>query len=473
MTKIEFKVISNLVILKVLCNEMVWIMRSFFFIQVKKIFVITVLALIQNFSVFSTHNCSRYFPFLERPEDYVLRKRSHLTFSLFTSRASTAFKRGGGNAGIPELWGFYDLKDVIASLEKVQGADFVNPIATERGIDNDWIDKSIRFEVDGKLKGRGILLNYEQDLKWNGFQVGAFIPFMHLDSCERFNFLAKESSNELQNLRDGELSQLDRIRRLVHKELGFNGEDWNKTGFGDLDLHLRWNHNWDHKVRLKNIDLNLQVGLLAPTGVNSDNAYSSAVSFMGNGCWALYFDIVTELVLKQDWIFGFMLGVSHQFSHTRKLRIPVYKEPAIFSALFADVKNDSGKFFKASPYFTLQNLTDGVNFHVRYTYLRHSQDNWYDKRLDKSVASYLNQEAGNNIGGQVLTEEDIYNNICAKKSLSLWRMHYITLQFAYDSRQANNHWVLDPTVYAAFDYQFSGNGSCKTHQLTVGVELHF
>ena len=427
----------------------------------------------QSFFVFATHNTSRYFPFLERPEDYVLRNRSHITPSLFITRASTAFKRGGGNAGIPELWGFYDLNNVIGSLQEVQGAAFVNPIITERGPGDSWINKSIRFKVGGKIKGRGILLNYEQDLKWNGFQIGAFIPFMHINTCERYSFLANESDPQLQSLRAGELAQLDRIRRSVHKQLGLQGEDYTKTGFGDLDLHLRWNHNWDHKLRVKNIDLNLQIGTVAPVGVDSDPSFASSVSFMGDGHWALYFDIVTELELKQDWKFGLMLGIAHQFENTRKLRIPVYKEPAIFSALFTDVKIDPGTTYKVSPYFTLDNLTDGVNFQVRYTYLRHDEDKWYDKRNSPAIKSYLNQTAGDTISGETLTTESILNNVAAKKTISLWREHYITLQFAYDSKAANNHWVLDPAIYAAFDYQFGGNGSCKTHQLAVGVELHF
>jgi hypothetical protein len=451
-------------------------MNIFGFLRFIKISVAGVALFFATISVFATHNTSRYFPFLERPEEYVIRKRSHISPSLFYSKASTAFKRGGGNTGIPELWGKYDLKDVIGGLEKVKRGTlgtFVNPIETERGPGDSWVNKSIKYQVDGKLKALGIILNYEQDFKWNGFQAGASIPLMHLNASERFSFLGAASDWELQSLRGGELLQLDRIRRAVHKELGLQGGDWTKSGFGDLDLHLRWNYNWDHKLRMKSIDLNLQTGVVIPTGVTSDISYSPSVSFMGNGHWTWYFDIVPKFELKQDWKLGFMFGYAHQFNNSRKLKVPVYKEPAIFSALIADVKIDPGDTFKVSPYFTLGNLTDGVDFHVRYTYLRHNMDSWYDKRKDPAIKSYLNQEAGTEISGVELTAEDISKNIAEKENLSLWRMHYITLQFTYDTKEANNNWVLDPIIYATFDYQFSGNGSCKTHQLTIGAELHF
>ncbi len=425
------------------------------------------------FSIFCTHNTSRYFPFLERPADYIIKKKSHITPAFFITRASTAFKRGGGNTGIPELWGKYDLRDVIESLSKVKGVSFVNPIVTERGPGDAWIDKSIKFKVDGKVKGRGFLVNYEQNLGWNNFFIGAFVPVMHVNASDRFSFLLEDSDFELRYLRDGELAQLDRIRSQAHNELGLHGGDWTKTGVGDLDVHFSWNNDWDHKLMMRSIDLCLRLGLVVPTSTKSDIDYPSSVSFMGNGHWSVYFDILPEFELRQDWTFGLMLGVAYQFTNSRRLRISVYKEPAIFSALVADVEIDPGMTFKISPYIIAQNLTDGINFELRYTYLRHNKDRWKDKRVDPDIKSYLNQEAGEPFWGTNLAQEDILQNIAQKKDLSLWRAHYFTFQVTYDSKEAGNDWVLQPIIYAAFDYNMNGNAFCKTHQFSLGVELHF
>jgi hypothetical protein len=426
--------------------------------------------------VLPSHNASRYFPFLERPEEYVRFGRSHISPSVFFAKASTAFKRGGGNTGIPELWGNYDLLDVINSLKAVtegSGAIFTNPIEKERGQNDEWKDKSIKYKVDGKVKARGIILHYRQELGFKGLSVGASVPIMHVNTNDRFTFVQGDSAYQLQNLRSGEILQLDRIRRTVHADLGLKGGDWEQTGFGDLDVNMQWNNNWDHPWMLRSIDFNVMTGIVIPTGSNSDTRYPSSVSFMGNGHWTWYFDNVTEFELKQDWVLGCMLGCMYQFDNTRKLRIPVYQEPAIFSALVAVVKIERGITFKISPYLFAKNLTDGVNFQLRYTYLRHNNDIWKDKRTNPTVRSYLQLQSGDVIGSDTLTQEDINNNIIEKKNRTRWRSHYITLQFSYDSKEAACDWILDPTIYLTYDYLMNGNGVCKTHQLTVGVELHF
>lgn len=441
----------------------------------KKLYLITFLLLtfLGNSIVFCTHNTSRYFPFLERPADYVLHNKSHVAPAFFITRASTADKRGGGEAGIPELWGKYDLNDVIDSLEKVCGDDFVNPIITERGEGDSWIDKSIRFKVEGKIKSRGFLVNYEQLLGWHNLSAGLFLPVMHVNTSDRFTFLPEDSDSALRNLRDGEFFQLDRILRQTNNSLGLRGGDWTKTGVGDLDLHASWKNSWDYKLLMKNIYLSLRAGTTIPTGTLSDINYASSVSFMGNGHWSLYFDVASEFVLKQDWTFGVILGFVHQFKNSRRLRIPVYEEPAIFSALKADVEIDPGMTFKFSPYIIAQNLTDGINFEARYTYLRHNKDTWKDKRCNPQVRSYLNQQVGAQFGDKTLTQEDICCNIAQKKDLSLWRAHYFTFMVTYDSKDAGNDWMLSPIIYASLDYNMNGNAFCKTYQFTLGVQLHF
>jgi hypothetical protein len=423
-------------------------------------------------SIFSTHNTSRYFPFLERPEDYIIKERSHITPAFFVTRASSAHRGRGKECGIPELWGKYDLRDVITSLKKVKGDSFLNPIEVERGSEESWIDKSIRYKVSGKVKSRGLQVNYEQLLKWN-FSFGAFIPLMYVYTHDKFTFYQEKSDGVIAQLRPGELAQLDRIRRSVNEALGLHGGDWTRTGFGDLDLHARYNYHWNYELVMRRIDLAVQFGTTVPTGRRYDINYPSSVPFMGDGHWSLYLDLVSEFELKQDWKFGLMLGGAYQFNETKKIRIPVYQEPATFSALKADVKVEPGMTFKISPYIYADNLTDGFNAHLRYTYLRHNRDKWVDTRHDPSVKSYLNQPVGAEFYGKPLTEEEISENKKRKKNLSLWDAHYLTFQLAYDTKEGGNKWILDPIIYAIADYNLNGNGFSKTLQVTFGIELHF
>jgi hypothetical protein len=412
----------------------------------------------------ATHSGNRYFPFLERPESYVIKERSHIAPSFFFTTASTAFRRGGGTGGIPGLWGRYDLNDVIASLQTVNpnGINPVpDPIKEVTGA-SDLAGKSMVFKVDGKVKSCGLLLNYEQDLGFYGFSLGTSIPVMHVSTTSRFFFNRKDSDAFFQAtpsaLQDQEDLLIDKIRRVTHQEIGLQGNEWEAGGFGDLDAHVRWSYSVDHRLMMRSIDFNIQLGVVAPTSRLSNIYYPSSVSFMNNGHWGIYTDCVTEFELKQDIKVGLMIGGLYQLNNTRSLRIPVGQEPAIFSSLIGRIEIDPASTFKFSPWLQFDNLTDGLHVQGRYTYLRHNQDTWHDKRQDKTIQSYLQKDAA------------IIND---KRDATKWRMHYMTLQIMYDAKDGLQNWFMDPVFYVAYDSPIGGNGMSKTHQATFGVELHF
>jgi len=433
--------------------------------QIKKVIFYVIFLACSLSTMRASHNTSRYFPFLEKTSNYVIGRRSHINPEYFYTTASTSIRRGGGTGGIPELWGRYDLKDVINSLKVVRAAQgiTVDPVKEVTGSD-EFDGKSAIFHVSGKVKSQGLILDYEQDLHWGGFSVGFWLPLMDVGTSNRFSFRRDLSDPYFSNptlparAQAQQILVLDQIRRLTHQEICFKGNEWRKGGFGDLDMHLRWSYYKDHVMLMRSIDVNILGGVVAPTGVLSNINYPSSVSFMGNGHWTLYLDLVPEFELKQDWKLGLILGFMHQFKHTRTLRIPVTKEPAIFSALVGRVEIDPGSTFKASPYFTLENLTDGLHFQVRYTYLRHRKDTWIDKRPDTSVQSYLQKDC---------------TIIAMKRNLSQFRSHYVTLQLTYDAKEAMKKWFMNPYLYVAYDMPIGGDAIAQTHQLSIGAELHF
>jgi len=412
------------------------------------------------FSLCASHNTSKYFPFIERSDQYVTDKRSYFSPNVFYTTASTAFNRGGGNTGIPELWGNYDLRDVIDSLQVVQGAAFVNPIETITGTQA-LVGKSLRFKVSSKVRSNGFVLHYEQKI-WKNFFAGGWIPVMFVSATGRYLFDRVSSGLPFGNLNPNQLfeqeQQIDEIRRLTHDLAGFIKNKWSRSGVGDLDLYLKWNDHLDYRLLMKSIDINIQGGFTAPTGILSDRNNPLSVSVMGNGHWSAYLDLASEFELKQDLKVGFMFSYMHQFKHSRTLRLATGNEPTIFSALTAPVSMQPGDTFKISPYLTLENLSDGLHFQGRYTYLRHNEDTWCDKRADQSVQSYLSKD------------KDL---IAQKENISRWRAHYFTFQVSYDSKAALKHYWLDPLFYLTYDMPMNGNGICKTHHLTIGAQLHF
>ncbi len=423
------------------------------------------------------HNGTRYFPFLEKTEDITTKKRSQLSPEFFCLMASTAHKRGGGNGGIPELWGKYDLNDVVASLGAVQGLAAANSVKDilVAGLQ----DQPIKFKVDSKVQAQGFALGYEHALRWDGFSVGVWAPVMHVSATGRFGLdfgpdgninnvpVATQVDGEWVLNADG--LKIDAARRSAHDKLGFVGNHWDATGFGDIDTHIRWNYFIDHQMLMRSIDNYVQVGLIIPSGMKTKLSQPLSLPAMGDGHWGAYFDVVPEFELRQDWKFGFLLGGLYQFKETRSVRLPVGKEPVPYSALTGKVEIQPGVTAKLSPYFTLENLTDGVHFQIRYTYLRHSMDKWYDRRSDKTIASYLDRTRSD----AALTVAQIAQNIVDRELSSKWRAHFFSFHLVYDSKQALQNWATDPLFSVTYDLPISGNGIAKTHQISVGAKLHF
>ncbi|NIA31823.1 MAG: hypothetical protein GWP06_18175, partial [Actinobacteria bacterium] len=309
----------------------------------KRIFFI-ILSLLTATSVFASHNPSRYFPFLERPEEYISQGRSYVYSGLFITNAATAFKGDGGNLGIPELWGEYNLKQVIESLNAVKtaaGQGPYNPFSGEPGYVN-YNQKDLIFNVDGKIKSRGIIVSAEQKL-FRGFSAGFFLPIMRVNSTMNYQFNSDTSHVDLRSPTKAEVELFDRVRRTVHTDLGLKGGDWSKTGIGDLDLHLGWRHYWDHKLKMRGIDFNLKAGVLFPIGTKRDENYPSSIPFMGNGHWGVSGDIAVEFELKQNWKVGFIGSYIHQFPKTKNRRASYFYEPTIFSAVSGDIEVDRGR----------------------------------------------------------------------------------------------------------------------------------
>src|SRR3990172_2289731 len=136
------------------------------------------------------HNASRYFPFLERPDNYLARKRPYVNIATFYTTASSAYKPGGEKAGMLELGGLYDLQDIIKSLQMVQPT-LQNPIVATTG-SQDLVNKSIKFKAGGKIKSVGLILNYEHDLQWHGLSFGLWLPIMRVTTTGRYKFNQKD-----------------------------------------------------------------------------------------------------------------------------------------------------------------------------------------------------------------------------------------------------------------------------------------
>ncbi len=417
-------------------------------------------------AVLPSNNTNRWIPILERPESYVFQKRSHLTASFMYTAGSTADKRSGGKVGIPELWGKYDLKDVINSYLQVN-TGLSNPVFAVTG-SHALEHKSMMFKLAGKIETVGLLLDGQYNLGWQNLWVGARLPVMSLRNAVRYDFNQEQSAQILspqeklghtaQQLAALSQQRADKIRRSTHDSLGFSSNQFTKNGFGDLDVYIRWHKSFDHALLARTIDTALQSGVLIPTGIGMDHAIPGSIPAASDGHWGMYGDWVTGVELKQDLTVGLMLGFTHLFSHTKERRIAIGNEPTIFSALTGRVRVDPGFSFKCSPYLELGNLTDGLDFQARYSYFRHEDDNWRDERVDKTIKSYLQ-------GDESL--------IASKKGLTRWRAHYVSLALRYDTAVAMEKIMFAPRFFISYDMPMNGSAFAKVHAVQLGAELQF
>lgn len=444
--------------------------------QNKKKITFPFIALISLFlsNAYSFHSNNRYFYFSESDYTKPLSKSCcQFNADAIFSSASSAFRKDGLMKGLPELFGEYDLKEVIESLKTVKGAGFVNPIDSVPGSSPLLKDRSIPFNIQEKINAQTVALSYTHWFADKTWFVGAWLPITQVSGVSRYSLKARSFFNVFPaKLTDRQKEKMtyviSKIRRETHEQIGFHDNDWNGSGFGDLDIHAGYRVSMDHQFLMRSINLLPKIGLMIPSGRQRNPDNPSSIPFMGDNHFGTYFQLDSLFELKQNLRVGLLFRGLFQFSKRKRRRIPVFKESALYSSLIGDVNVRPGVTLVASPYLILENLTDGLNFLVRYTYAHHTADSIKDVRYDKTIASYLTMKPSAGI-----TDADVKSNIAAKKDLTKWKSHYVTLQLVYNTDNALANWKAKPTIYVKYDMPFHGSGVSKTRQITAGATFHF
>ncbi len=434
--------------------------------------------------VLANQSVSRYTPFIQRPSDITIKHgHSKVSLALISSSIATAEKRYGGRTGVPELWGKYDLNDVVASYTTVNPAA-ASPFDLVTGA-APFKDLKSPFTINSKTGVFGFSTGIEQNTGLGGFELGAHIGFMQIRSHARYGFdkrladqaytnlIAAElrrypglTQDEYQALREREEERqsliLDAVRRQLHSDLGVQSNIWSAQTPTDLDLHARYTHKFDYVLLMKSITLAAQLGTIVPTSNKMKINNPLTFPIGSNGHWGLYGETYATFELRQDWTLGFVLSLAGLLPKDHTIRLSVENEPTIFSALVDRVRIKPGKTFKFSGYFTKGNLTDGLDFQARYTYLRHSEDDVLDRRADKTIQCYL----------------DNPEIVASKRNLSRWRAHYISFGLNYDLSEAKivkkeYQKLIAPSLFVVYDMPMQGNAAAKSHTVHFGAELQF
>lgn len=394
---------------------------------------------------------NRYFPLIPYPYVSVEDRDSHAAIRAFASTASVGFgRRLDGEVGIPEILNirvtdqqvnpfFYNQRDIARALRTLGKPDHLDPVFVESGHDFPW-------RIGGKLQSQGMAFSYHQQiLHW--FSLGFNAMFMHVESTHDFIFTGD-------NFSAIEKEDLERSRRLMHKELGLSGDHVDNTGMGDIDFYVRFGKKWEYEYKFRKIDAGLRLGVLIPAGRDRQVCEPASVPFGGEGHWGIYVTGDAEFELKEDYTFGLFFRLSNRFAKTKIHRMPIRNEPFIFGGLVGEARVNPGVTLVVSPYVVAENLREGMGARIQYTYIHHVKDSWTDKRCDQSIRARV---------------ENIEN-------VSSWTSSYITLNVFYDFGKVKSERSMQPIAQFNWDIPLSFGGAAgatKTHKVSLGLEWSF
>ena len=344
---------------------------------------------------------------------------------------------------VTDMFGKYDLIKASQAVVKIGKA---NPLPTS------WqTATSLVWDTKGKIQGQGVWFGGEHIFR-DQWLVGAKIPFMHISS--QVEFLQNEDLIKYLQLGANGTVSLHKYLNETNQALGIKSYQWQRTGFGDLDIYLGWSLVEDYFHRFKHFDFAVKVGALWPVNDMLDVDYPTAVPFGGYNHRGVYLEADWNCELKDDWRIGIWANWTARQAKVERRRMAVGKELPQYGALTGDVWVDPGFTFGFAPYIWLTDLQDGLGVRASYTLISHSSDYWSDQRHDSLLA------------GQV----------AEMIKLSEWASEYLTLGLIYELQPVMRLTSSVPYLYLNLNVPmkfFDSNGAAKTYQVAAGFEFNF
>lgn len=395
---------------------------------------------------------NRYFPLFPKTYTRTPEKLSRFMTELFFMTSDRGHGDKEEDVGLPEIWGKYDQTKLSRAMIAV---GLPSPLLDE------WRNFDIKWKMEGKLQAQGIAFTYDQALGCHWSLGGSWL-FMRVHSWHEFFF---DSVDSHITLAAPDLVELDEIRRAMNSILGLAAPCSLQSGFGDVDLHLRYGGMREYAYTCRRIDLGLTLGALIPTGVKRDQNNPASVPFGGDGFWGGYVQGDGEFELKEDLIAGITLRLSKRQARDRMMRMPLLlsteheytiENSALYGVLYTPMHINPGATVMISPYVVFENVRGGFGAGVRYTLTVHDSDDFRDLR------PYTEREPAVT---QVTLEQK-----------TEWAADYVSLAIFY------NHETIEITDDLALEIQLvwdipalltKAYNISKTHKISLDVGLYF
>lgn len=384
---------------------------------------------------------NRFIPLFMPPQSFIDDLPSSAEFDFVVTTASESFATDEKRIGIPEIFGIFDLNTLSIAITET---------GKESPLRSDLRGQKLPYIVNGRIQTQGFFIPYYQKIS-DRFSFGCSLLFMRSNSRQFFTL----NTQEVRNLKPGDIFDIDRARREAFEEIGLIQNDAAQHGIGDIDAYFRYGSSWDYIFKCRKIWSGLSFGVFIPSGVKTTLKSAASIPYGGNGHTGLYVKGDALFEVQEDKKVGFLLEISKRLPKTMLTRMPVEaSEPYIFGAVIGNARINPGVTVAFSPYFLLENLRDGLGLGVHYTLTSHSKDSWCDKRADKTIPV--------NLEGAIKT--------------SSWGTDYFTINVFYDFGKVQKKHTFEPVLYFRWDIPsmlFVSHSVPKTTKVSIGMKLAY
>lgn len=398
---------------------------------------------------------NRYFPLFYRPYLRRLGVRGHAAIEPFFMIADRA--TGSFDEDIP-------LPDIDGPFEEVRGSQYDLGLLADALKESGKLDQvpfllatgphaktasSVPFRRDGHLDGQGVAFYFEHYFN-NCWSLGTSFFFMHVNARHEF---CLDSSCSFPSV--GTKQDFFRLKEELHDNLGVTPPLFSRTGFSDIDLFACYAHRWDYLCKFRSIMARFKAGIIIPTASTLCSANPASVIIGGNNHFGLYFDVMADFEVKEDWYFSLWGRAIKRLPHDEHRRIPAKLEPSRYGAIQGLVNVNPGWTFMVCPSVTFEGLREGLGARAAFTFVKHRADSVCDIRKDKTINVNLDQLRGNR---------------------SSWGQEYVSLTAFYDFAKFQECRSYLPTLSVSWDIPVQwkvSERSSKTNCVSIMVEADF
>lgn len=306
------------------------------------------------------------------------------------------------------------------------------------------------FKVTGDLK---VIFSGSFVGRWNwenGVWVGAALPVASLKVknvqwVDLTKNVTLDDSLTHQYLTD---HFAENVARLGN---GLSIGDWEKAGLGDFTTYIGWRKNFlQEKKWLKEVMVNVRLGVQFPTGVRRDEDVAVSLAFGNDGAYTVPFAAGLDLRFKNIFWAGVDLTFMKMFSHTRDRRIQTNSTQTDLLVL---EKTYARKEYGLTQLFNLYvepKLGKKLSVRVAYEHIKHGDD-------------------------KILVISNDYSTLAANTAavLNEWTTHDILFQVKYDCANPKGENRYKPQFSLFGKMPFNGKYSYQVSLIGLSATFSF